>query len=65
MGLNPAIVDSIYQQYGNTLQGRAVCKLLGTTPEALKADADRMLGHGVSGNLPNRQPAQTRFPRLK
>jgi hypothetical protein len=59
LGINSATINSIYNQYGNTLQARAVCKMLGTTPEALKADADKL----ISGNA--NKPTQTRFPRLK
>ena len=49
------------------LLGRAVCGLLGTTPEALKADAERILG---GGQPPFQAPKSarkgtTRFPRLK
>jgi hypothetical protein len=66
MGLDASAVNQIYQRVGNTPQARMVCKLLGTTPEALKEDADRIVGgHGVSGNSGSRQTAQTRFPRLK
>ncbi len=46
LGLNRQMVEDIYRKYGSTMQGRAVCGLLGTTPEALKADAERMLGGG-------------------
>lgn len=67
LGLNRQAVDDIYRRYGNTAQGRAVCGLLGTTPEALKADAERILG-GVNAPFNPRQSAKqgtSRFPRLK
>ena len=67
LGLNRQMVEDIYRKYGSTMQGRAVCGLLGTTPEALKADAERMLG-GSSAPLPPPQNARqgtSRFPRLK
>ena len=68
LGLNPQIVQEIYTKYGNTMQGRMVCQLLGTTPEALKADADRIVGGaggGWSPSAPATKTAQTKFPRLK
>jgi hypothetical protein len=70
LGINSATINSIYNQYGNTLQARAVCKMLGTTPEALKADADRLIG-GQTGqrrtlaDSHGQSNTQTRFPRLK
>lgn len=68
MGLNSQMVQDIYNKYGNTMQARMVCQLLGTTPEALKADADRIVGGTGSGwapSAPSARPAQTKFPRLK
>lgn len=67
LGITPQAVNEIYRRYGSTMQGRAVCGLLGTTPEALKADAERILG---GGQPPFQAPesarkATTRFPRLK
>ncbi|MBD5148782.1 MAG: hypothetical protein HDT18_00035 [Oscillibacter sp.] len=49
-------------------KGRMVCQLLGTTPEALKADAEKIVGGaggGWSPSAPAAKPAQTKFPRLK
>jgi hypothetical protein len=66
LGLDASTINNIYQQVGKTTQAKAVCSLLGTTPEALKADAERIVGgHDVSGNSGVRQSSQTRFPRLK
>lgn len=67
MGITPQAVNEIYQKYGGTLQGRAVCGILGTTPEALKADAERILGSGKQSFQPPQNPPHNtvRFPRLK
>ena len=67
LGITPQAVNDIYRKYGSTMQGRAVCGLLGTTPEALKADAEKMLGGGrVSFQPPqNRGGSAAKFPRLK
>lgn len=71
-GLNADIVNKIYSRYGQSAQARTVCAILGTTPEALKADTDRIIG-GVGAAVPVRgsaPPASTaaekkKFPRLK
>lgn len=67
LGITPQAVSDIYRRYGSTMQGRAVCGLLGTTPEALKADVEKMLGGGrVSFQPPqNRGGSAAKFPRLK
>lgn len=68
MGLNAGAVNSIYSKYGNTMQARMLCKIMGTTPEALKADADRILGApggARPGSAPLNAPAHPKFPRLK
>lgn len=68
LGLNPQIISGIYEKYGKTAQARTVCSLLGTTPEALKADAERIVGGGGSPQIQRAQEKQsqsTRFPRLK
>ena len=68
LGINAQAVQEIYNKYGNTMQGRMVCQLLGTTPEALKADADRIVGGtggGWTPSAPANKPASTKFPRLK
>lgn len=66
-GITSQAVNEIYSKYGNTMQGRIVCSILGTTPEALKADADMIVG---GGQMPVKRPQSaaqsgTRFPRLK
>ena len=67
LGLNRQMVEDIYRKYGSTMQGRAVCGLLGTTPEALKADVEKMLGGGGTPFQPpqNARKGTTKFPRLK
>lgn len=67
LGLNRQMVEEIYRKYGSTMQGRTVCGLLGTTPEALKADAERMLGGSSAPFQPTQNARQgtSRFPRLK
>lgn len=66
LGLNAQMVNSIYQKYGNTMPGRAVCSILGTTPEALKADAEKMIGGKTQvQNVQAPQKGTTKFPRLK
>lgn len=66
-GITPQAVNEIYQKYGGTMQGRAVCGLLGTTPEALKADADMILSAGSASARPAQKSKQStsKFPRLK
>jgi hypothetical protein len=64
MGLNQNAINSIYQKYGNTVQGRAICQMLGTTPEALKADAD-MIVTGQRRTLSDAGGQTKRFPRLR
>lgn len=67
MGITRQGIDSIFDKYGNTMQAKAICGLLGTTPEALKADADMIVGGGQEPFKPSQSPKQggTRFPRLK
>lgn len=67
MGITQQGIDSIFDKYGSTMQARAICSLLGTTPEALKEDADRIVGGGQGPLTPSQSPKQggTRFPRLK
>lgn len=68
IGLDTQVIDDIYNKYGKTMQARTLCSILGTTPEALKADADRIVGGGRT-SIPTvqaqRPASQTRFPRLK
>lgn len=67
MGITSQAVNEFYNRYGKTMQGRAICGLLGTTPEALKADADMIVGSGqTSVKRPqNAVQMQSKFPRLK
>lgn len=67
LGITQNAVNEIYNKYGKTMPGRAICGILGTTPEALKADADMI----VSGSKQQSYTANTHqnsgcgFPRLK
>lgn len=67
MGITSQAVNELYNKYGKTMQGRAICGLLGTTPEALKADADMIVGGGQTPvKLPHSaKQSGSRFPRLK
>lgn len=57
LGLDSKLAQTIYDRYGNSMQARAVCRVLGTTPEALKEDADTLLA--------GERRDERRFPRLK
>nr|DAN93068.1 MAG TPA: Thylakoid formation protein [Caudoviricetes sp.] len=50
------------------MQAKALCGLLGTTPEALRSDANKILG-GVQNASQSPQKGKTgrstKFPRLK
>lgn len=66
-GITTRDVNDLYNKYGKTIQGRAICGLLGTTPEALRDDADMIVG-GVQAPVKRPQngaQSNTRFPRLK
>lgn len=67
LGISRQTVDDIYRRYGGTMHARAVCGLLGTTPEALKADAEKILGGGGAPFPPpqNARKGTVKFPRLK
>ena len=43
LGIDPNIANSLYARYGKTMQAKALCGLLGTTPEALRSDANKIL----------------------
>lgn len=64
-GITQSAINDIFRKYGNTVQARAVCSMLGTTPEALKKDAERIVGGNGSNYTPNTQNVSKRFPRLK
>lgn len=64
MGIDRESINSVFQRYGNTMQARAICSMLGTTPEALKSDAEKIVG-GSAPSQPQTPPAHNRFPRLK
>lgn len=67
MGIDQNAINTVFQKYGNTMQAKALCSMLGTTPEALKKDAESIIG--ASGNNTQKSdvvPTQSkRFPRLK
>ena len=68
LGIDPGIADSLYSRYGRTMQAKALCGLLGTTPEALRSDANKILGGTQnSSQVPQKGKAgrSTKFPRLK
>lgn len=56
IGLDSSMAKNIYEKYGKSVQARTLCSMLGTTPEALKADAEKLLGA---------EEENRRFPRLK
>lgn len=64
-GITQGAINDIFRKYGNTVQARAVCSMLGTTPEALKKDAERIVGGNGSNYTPTAKSASKRFPRLK
>lgn len=76
IGVDKQFVNDFYNQYGKTMPAKAVCRLLGTTPEALKSDAERIVsGSGArsqnntsnarSGTVTNSGGTTKKFPRLK
>ena len=69
LGIDPNIANSLYARYGKTMQAKALCGLLGTTPEALRSDANtRILGDAQNGSQPlqkGKAGGSTKFPRLK
>lgn len=68
LGIDARVVNSIFDRYGKTMQAKMVCGLLRTTPEALKADADRIVGGAQTRPQPPQSAkagASTKFPRLK
>lgn len=66
LGLDAQTINSIYNKYGKTMQARMLCQMMGTTPEALKADADKIVGGAVrSVSTPGFGRVQSKFPRLK
>ena len=56
IGLDSSMAQSIYEKYGKSVQARTICSMLGATPEALKEDAEKLLGAETENK---------RFPRLK
>lgn len=70
LGISQSEIDAVFQKYGGTMQARALCAALGTTPEALKADAEKIVGGGgnsvsFSPAAPSQNSTSKRFPRLK
>lgn len=67
LGIDSRIVNSIFDRYGKTMQAKMICGMLGTTPEALKADADKIVGgtRSVPRSTPSGAGASKKFPRLK
>ena len=69
IGIDRGWIENIYNRYGTTTQAKVICNLMGTTPEALKADAERIVGGGkpsIPAIRPQSSGESTRkFPRLK
>jgi hypothetical protein len=72
IGIDRGWIENIYNRYGTTTQARAICNLMGTTPEALKADAEKIVGGGASpaptartAGPQNSGGTTKKFPRLK
>ena len=68
LGIDPNIANSLYARYGRTMQANALCGLLGTTPEALRSDANKILGGTQNASQPPQNGKawrSTKFPRLK
>lgn len=65
LGVTPDFIDKLYSRYGSSMQARTICSVLGTTPEALKADADKIIGGGQPAEIPSRPATSAKFPRLK
>lgn len=67
IGVSRRAIEDIYSRYGKSYQARMICKLLGTTPEAIKADAEQIMG-GSQRQNPSQgfKPSNNqKFPRLK
>lgn len=67
LGITIQDINELYSKYGNTVRGRAICSMLGTTPEALRDDADMIVGGMVTPSKMSNasQNGQMKFPRLK
>lgn len=65
VGIDQNAINDIFTKYGNTVQARALCSVLGTTPEALKKDAERIVGGSYGSYISSEQTNSKRFPRLK
>ena len=68
LGIDPNIANSLYARYGKTMQAKALCSLLGTTPEALRSDANKILGGAQNGSQASQKGkagGSAKFPRLK
>ena len=68
LGIDPNIANSLYARYGRTMQAKALCGLLGTTPEALRSDANKILGGAQNASQPpqkGKAGQSSKFPRLK
>ena len=64
IGIDSNSINSVFQKYGNTFQARALCSMLGTTPEALKNDAEKIIGNNIAKS-DIATSKSNRFPRLK
>ena len=55
LGIDPNIANSLYARYGRTMQAKALCGLLGTTPEALRSDANKYSAARKTPHRPRRR----------
>ena len=62
VGIDKKSINDIFNRFGNTAQAKMLCAILGTTPEALKHDAESIVGED---SRPAKQTGKQRFPRLK
>lgn len=66
IGLNANFIQQFYSKFADTPQAKMICGMLGTSPEALRDDAMRMV-NGGNGIPSTGKPAtgMKKFPRLK
>lgn len=66
IGLNANFIQQFYSKFADTPQAKMICGMLGTSPEALRDDAMRMV-NGEGGHTGAGKPVASmkKFPRLK
>lgn len=66
IGLNSGFVNSVYQKYAGTPQAKMICRILGTSPDAILDDALNIVGSSSGSVRVQNSPKTTpKFPRLK